>query len=295
MRNLLTAGFVVILVSQLTAATTSAQKAEINKQRVTFSNDNLKLVGIVYKPDGPGPFPTLIWNHGSETDPEGGHRFDTVAEFFVRAGYSVFAPIRRGQVPSQGAYIIDIATARLRQRGNTETYGSIVTRLLETEQLQDQLEGIAYAKKLPFVDAKRLVVAGCSFGGIQTLLAAESGVDLKAAFSISPAALMWDGDPEIGSRLAAAVKNITMPVRLIQPPQDASLNPARVLGEVARSSGKASFATEIYPKTMPRLQQGHCFGGARGTHNWAPDALAFFNHVLEVSANGPAEPARLGR
>ena len=51
----------------------------------------------------------------------------------------------------------------------------LVVRLLETEQLDDQFAGIAYAKTLPFVDANRVVVAGCSFGGIQSLLAAERG------------------------------------------------------------------------------------------------------------------------
>jgi|SRR5215510_10979511 len=35
--------------------------------------------------------------------------------------------------------------------------------------------GITYAKTLPFVDANRVVAAGCSFGGIQSLLAAERG------------------------------------------------------------------------------------------------------------------------
>src|SRR5262245_45278682 len=63
-----------------------------NKQRVTFKNGDLDLVGYFFKPDGPGPFPAVVWNHGSEKNPGGGPQFDTVASIFVPAGYAVFAP-----------------------------------------------------------------------------------------------------------------------------------------------------------------------------------------------------------
>jgi dienelactone hydrolase len=53
------------------------------------------LVGFLYQPEGEGPWPTLIWNHGSEKNPEAGPQFDTVASVFVPAGYVVFAPERR--------------------------------------------------------------------------------------------------------------------------------------------------------------------------------------------------------
>jgi dienelactone hydrolase len=272
--------FVVAILLLEVVVAKPIRKAPFNKQRVTYTNGKVKLVGVVYKPDGPGPFPTIIWNHGSETDPEGGRRFDTVAEIFVPEGYVVFAPIRRGHGPSSGEYIVDTVRAMVRQTGSTESYGRFMVHLLETEQLDDQFTGISYAKKLPFVDASRLMVAGCSFGGIQTLLAAERDVSLKAAFPISPAALTWDVYPEMQNRLIAAVRNITIPVLLIQPPNDDSLNPARVLGEEARKAGKASFNAKIYPATMRRVERGHCFGGATGMHNWAAEAVTFFAGAL---------------
>jgi carboxymethylenebutenolidase len=159
-----------------------------------------------------------------------------------------------------------------------------MVRLLGTEQLDDQFSGIAYAKTLPFVDANRMVVAGCSFGGIQSLLAAERGGGLKAAFSISPAALTWGPYPQVRDRLLTAVHKIVIPVRLIQPPKDASLEPARVLGEEARKARKDEFITKVYsPETMPEDEQTHCFGGARGFHNWAGEAVGFFDSVLGIA------------
>lgn len=155
-----------------------------------------------------------------------------------------------------------------------------MVRLLETEQLEDQFAGISYAKSLSFVDQSRMVVAGCSFGGIETLLAAERDGTFKAALPISPAAQTWDRNPEIQDRLKEAVRKITIPVLLIQPPKDDSLGPARALGEEAKRARKVSFTAKVYPPTMPSNEQGHCFGGAKGMHNWGAEAVAFFDGVL---------------
>jgi dipeptidyl aminopeptidase/acylaminoacyl peptidase len=275
LHSLVAITFVILVAVDATVA----QQPIFNKQRVTYLDGQLTLVGFVYKPNGPGPFPTVVWNHGSEKDPGSQRQFDSVAEIFVPSGYAVFAPTRRGHGASEGVYIDDAVNA-LRQKGDMDGAARLMVRLLETEQLDDQFAGIAYAKKLPFVDTSRMAVAGCSFGGIQTLLAAERGGGFKAAFPISPAALTWDKNPEIRRRLIAAVKKITIPVLLIQPPKDPSLEPALVLGQEAKKMGKTSFTTKVYPSTMPDSEQGHCFGGAKGMHNWAAEALAFFNEVL---------------
>ena len=270
-----------VLAATVLLAAAGRQVTPFNKTRVSFRSGSLTLVGYAYHPDGNGPFPTVIWNHGSEKNPGGGPQFDSVAAVFVPAGYAVFAPVRRGHGGSEGTYIVDVlAAARARGDGS---HRELLVRLHETEQLDDQLAGVAYAKTLPFVDARRLVVAGCSFGGIQTLLAAEraAAVGFRAAFPISPAAQTWTTTPELQERLKQAVRTIGIPVLLIMPPKDASLEPARVLGGEAARIGKSQFRTRVYPPTMPDSQQVHCFGGARGFRNWATDAVDFFNGALK--------------
>src|SRR6516165_5877450 len=56
-------------------ALAAAPQALFHKQRVAFKSGALTLTGYVYKPDGDGPFPTLLWNHGSEPDPGGVPQF----------------------------------------------------------------------------------------------------------------------------------------------------------------------------------------------------------------------------
>ncbi|MGE5099377.1 MAG: alpha/beta hydrolase family protein, partial [Deltaproteobacteria bacterium] len=244
-----------------------------------FTNGALTLVGFIYKPDGAGPFPTVVWNHGSERNPVGGPQFDSVAAIFVPAGYVVVAPTRRGHGASQGKYIQDTIRATFQNSGESAAE-RLMVELMGSEQLSDQLAGVSYAKTLTFVDTNKMVVAGCSYGGIETLLAAERGAGFKAAMPISPAALSWRGHTVLQNRLIEAVRRIDMPVLLIQPPKDASLEPAKVLGEAATRAGKTKFTAMVYPPTMPDSQQVHCFGGAKGMRNWAKEALEFFGGVL---------------
>ena len=251
----------------------SPTTAAIVKRPVTFRSAGLKLTGFLFKPEGAGPFPALLWNHGSERAPGRGRQFDAAAEIFGRAGYVLFAPVRRGHDGSEGEYIVDQIN-HARESAGPQAANRLVVRMLETEQLDDQLAGLAYLKGLPFVDSSRIVVAGCSYGGIQTLLGAESGAGYRAAVAISPAALSWQGNPLLQTRLLHAVRKIEIPVMILQPPKDASLEPVHVLGGEFKRLGKP-FVGKVYPLEGPEDQQGHCFGGAIGMHVWADDVLAF--------------------
>ena len=264
-----------IFVASWHPAPAQAQGAAFSKERVTFKSGGLTLVGFLFKPDGSGPFPGLVWNHGSEKNPGTMRQFDAVAAIFVPAGYVVFAPMRRGHGDSEGPYVMD----QLRRGQDSHASASLAVRLMEGEHLDDQLAGQAYLKRLPYVDPQRLVVAGCSFGGIQTLLAAERGAGYRAAVAISPGALSWNGNSLLRERLVTAVRKAEIPVFLIQPPKDASLEPSRVLGAELERRGKQN-VVKVYPPDMPEDEQGHCFGGARGMHVWAHDVLAFFSGAL---------------
>jgi carboxymethylenebutenolidase len=251
----------------------------IARQRVTFESHDLTLVGVLFTPNGSGPFPAVLWNHGSERNPGNGLQFDAVAEYFVPAGYVVFAPIRRGHGYSQGDYISETLERTRHMRGQDAANHEMV-RLMETEQLDDLLAGLSFMVSLRSVDSSRIIVAGCSYGGIETLLAAEGKSRFRAAIAISPAALSWRENPLLQKRLVEAVNRIDIPVFLLQPARDASLEPGRVLGaEFARL--RKDFVGKVYPASGPTEEQQHCFGGSRGTHVWAPDALAFIARVLQ--------------
>src|SRR5262249_10076050 len=72
--------------------------------RVSFEAEGRILMGWIYRPPGNGPFPAVLWNHGSEKNPV---RHPELAQFYVSHGYVFFLPVRHGHGESPGEYIRD--------------------------------------------------------------------------------------------------------------------------------------------------------------------------------------------
>jgi len=263
----------------LFGGTAAGQPPRFDKRHVTFKSGDLTLAGYLFKPPGDGPFPAVLWNHGSEPDPGRGPQFDSVAAIFVPAGFAVFAPMRRGHSDSQGEYIRESIDKESSRRGQAAGL-RLGVQLLETSQVDDQLAGLAFLKRQSFVDTTRLIVAGCSFGGIQTIFGATRHVGYRAAVPISPAALSWNNSPDLQARLKDAVSKIDIPTFLIQPAKDASLEPSRVLGPILTRKNAAN-RVKVFPAVGPDAQQAHCFGGAQGMHIWGPEVVAFVQAVVK--------------
>jgi len=242
----------------------------LQPELVGFRSGSLDLKGFVWKPQGPGPFPAILWNHGSEKRPGA---VDRVAPFFVSRGYVFFVPHRRGQGRSPGPYIMD----QLRTAGSPAQRSFMLVQLHE-EQLLDQLAAVAYLKSLPYVDRSRLVVMGFSFGGIQTMLAAERGAGYRVAVNCSGAAQSWQQAPDLQRRLTMAARNAVMPVFFLQARNDYDLAPNRILSEQMNASGKRMEA-KVYPAYGSGAQDGHRFCLA-GTDIWGPDAIRFIEIYL---------------
>src|SRR5258708_17956093 len=146
-------------------------------------------------------------------------------------------------------------------------------------QLDDQLAGLVYLTSLPYVDKDRLAVTGCSYGGIQTLLAAERGAGFKAAVAISPGAESWNGNKYLQDRLIKAVDGINMPVFLLHPEKDANVAPGYVLGQEFQRLGKP-YGLEIYPPFGPSGEKEPWFRGPEGYYTCGPEVLRFFSNTL---------------
>ena len=79
---------------------------------MSFSNGDLTLGGVLYKPEGNGPFPTFLFNHGSAPGRLNDQAFEEIGPLFRDRGWVFFAPYRRGQgmSVSAGLYIGDEIT-----------------------------------------------------------------------------------------------------------------------------------------------------------------------------------------
>src|SRR5438034_7179944 len=64
---------------------------------VTFPSGDLTLHGVVFKPEGTGPFPAILYNHGSAPGMMSKEAFDALGPAFAAHGWVFFGPYRRGQ------------------------------------------------------------------------------------------------------------------------------------------------------------------------------------------------------
>jgi carboxymethylenebutenolidase len=89
---------------------------------------------------------------------------------------------------------------------------------LHEAHLEDQLAALAYLKQLSDVDSQRIAVAGCSYGGIQTVLAIEANADqklgLRAAIDFEGGAMSWRS-LTLRDRMIRAVRKADIPVLFI--------------------------------------------------------------------------------
>jgi carboxymethylenebutenolidase len=249
-----------------TASADSPAESRRDPQEVIFPGGSRPLRGFLLKPDGAGPFPAVIWNHGSEKEP-GFHA--GMAQFYVSHGYAYFAPHRRGQGNSPGEYIMDEIRS-----GMPWTRGTRMVEL-QVEHNKDVIAALDYLKSQQFVDPNRIAVTGCSFGGIQTLLTGEHAAGVRALVPFAPGAMSWERAPALQLRLKRAVTHARAPIFLLQAANDFSLAPSRELGHEAKIH-HVDFRAKVYPPLGSTPQEGHgkfC----RSFEIWGEDVLDFLD------------------
>lgn len=240
---------------------------------VHFQSGGLELGGEIFKPAGGGPFPVVLYNHGSAAGMLNSQASKIIGPLFASKGWIFFMPYRRGQGMSAdaGPYILDEIKAA-RGRGGLQEASATMTRLLSTEQLQDQLSALAWLKSQSFVQPNRIAVAGNSFGGVETVLGAAK-VSYCAAVVASGAAESWDDSPELQEVMKAAAHTANSPMLFFQAANDFSLAPNEVLSSERKQAGK-SVEVKTYPAFGKSAAEGHSFA-YRGSSIWFPDVFDF--------------------
>ena len=179
-KTVLAAILAVLSVFPGFAGDKAARAQERVMMPLTIDGEQVRLATIIYRPAGTGPFPVLIFHHGSSgggRDPSTfGWAYDPqpLAHWFVSRGYVVALPQRRGRGGSEGVY--DEGFAADRSKGYTcEPERS----LAGAEHALRDIDAVTSAVlDQPFVDRTRLLVGGNSRGGILAVAWAGRHPDL---------------------------------------------------------------------------------------------------------------------
>ncbi len=135
---------------------------------ISYPSDNLKIYGRMNVPDGDGPFPVIILNHGyfNQSSFQSGDGTQTMADILARQGYLTLASDYRGfgksENDAQGS------------RGHNPNYAIDILNL------------IASLKSLPKADVNKIGMWGHSMGGEVSLRTVEVTDKVKALVLWAP-------------------------------------------------------------------------------------------------------------
>jgi dienelactone hydrolase len=143
------------------------------------------IVVTLYKPDGPGPFPLAIYNHGANGDtvnpgaqPRARQNF--LVYYFLSRGYAVALPMMRGYSGSTGGLQTQ-QSLNLRQYNDNCNYTED-----GLDSAKDIKTTIDYLATQSDIDTKQIIVTGQSFGGFNTLAVGALGLDnVKVLFNFA--------------------------------------------------------------------------------------------------------------
>jgi carboxymethylenebutenolidase len=256
-------------------------QASSRPDTVIVHSGALSLHALLWRPRGPGPFPAVLFNHGSygKDDSITPGEPAALGPVFARHGYVFLFLFRRGVGLSgdQGTADGDLMARALAADGQ-EGRNRVQLQLLETEEVNEATAGLAFLRALPEVDPRRIAVAGHSFGGSLTLLLAAHDTALRAVVSFSGSAYSWALSPGLRARLLAAVGRTRAPVFFIHAANDYSIAPGEALAAEMQRLGRPH-RLKIYPAVGGTAKEGHSFV-FRGVGTWEPDVFAFLDEYL---------------
>lgn len=239
---------------------------------VSFASGSLTLQAMVFRPEGAGPFPAIVYAHGNEPDPS--DLFETVGPALAARGYLVFGPHRRGSGLSadQAENLLRRLTA-IERRDGVEARSRVAIEELEGAQLDDIAAALAAVRAWRDVDPQRVYLIGNSFGGVLVMLAAERGLPFAGAANFAGSAINWERSAQFRERLQRAARGAKLPLFVAQASNDYSTQPTRVLGELLCAEGKVH-RSRIYPSFGVTAGDGHGLG-VDGVDRWFDDVLGF--------------------
>jgi acetamidase/formamidase/dienelactone hydrolase len=278
-------GALIAIVSSAVLALQSSPPSSVRPEQVTVVSGSKMLRGLIWRPAGQGPFPAVLFNHGSylRADAMSPETPAIVGPLFARHGYAFLFFFRQGIGLSadQGTADGDLMQRAYEQRGN-EARNRVQLDLLNGEELDEVRAALQFLLRRPEVDPRRIGVVGHSFGGSLSLVLASVAPDVRTTVVFGPAAASWERSPGLQRRLIDAVRRTPIPVMFVQAENDYSIAPGKALAaEMDRAH--TPHALKIYPPFGATAAEGHnlVFGSPS---TWEADVFAFLDAHLAVRA-----------
>ena len=259
----------------------ASSAADTSHLIVSFPSDGKMMLGYLYRPEGNGPFPAVIYNHGdhlkSLTEGEVA-QWQPMAKLFTSHGYILFLPDRHTENIAKTEY-----SAALQRQMQSNPASPAVKNQQTIERLdlihKDVDAALRWLRQQPDVDPKRIAMAGHLSGAVQTLYGSETS-EIRAIVAFSPGFTFWKTDTVLRGILTSAVRKSQPPIFLIYAQNNPILEPAETLGRELALKGKPN-RSYIYP---PFGETGK-YLSLKGTEIWGKDVLAFLEQTMQPATS----------
>jgi dienelactone hydrolase len=243
-----------------------------------YIHDHLRLEAYVYWPTGAGPFPLVVYNHGSRgaarARTEQPHPF--IGRMFCEAGYAVLVPENRGYGKSDGPTFAEIAGS---------SRGATYVRRLQ-EETGDALAAVdELLRRHPSrLDSRKVAMMGYSAGGVVAVFGAARSDRFAALITQAAGAFSWPRSPDLQRELPAAARRVRVPTLCMVAENETQTESVRSVCEAVKANG-AGADLIVYPPYTPKgdpgeVAPGHLIFHEEGVAIWRRDVLAFLARHL---------------
>ncbi len=169
--------------------------------RIPAPSREYTLAATILRPEGEGPYGAVVLNHGTPGSASGRAKETSElllnpATVFARRGYVVVMPLRRGFGATGGEFAEDPGTC-----ANPDY------RRGEQAAADDVMAAYEYARSLPYVDGKRMILAGQSAGGMVSMFTAGTR-DPEGLLAVLSFAAGRGGNPDFRPGIPCAVEPV---------------------------------------------------------------------------------------
>jgi dienelactone hydrolase len=282
MKTILVLALALQLSAVVVVQTVSPSAPSAAPQIANVRSGELYLKGYFWKPAGRGPFPAILFNHGSGADDPQHTAGRTMAEaasdlapIFLKHGYAFFYLCRRGQGLSadQGPFMQDLL--KQAEAKGADARKQLHYQLITGSQLDDALAGLTFLKAAPDVDPNRIAIVGHSFGGMLTLLSGDHDSTIRAEVAFAAGANSWRASQKLQDRTLAAVGKTAARVMLVYAANDYDTTPGKDISAELDRLHK-SHLLKIYPAIGKTSDDGHSLIYL-GISEWEPDVFQFLD------------------
>ena len=267
--------FSLIFLLQLSGGVLAVQP-DNGPQTVVVKSGSLKLRALLWQPQGNGPFPAVLFCPGSGLTPQP----QTIGPLFARHGYVFLGLFRSGQgLSAKEGSETSVIVERERDAKGDDAANRLQLRLLEKDQLDQQLNALEFLRGLKIVDSRRVALVGHLFGGMLAMMNGERDHSIRAIVNFGGGARSWPRSSYLRERVTQAAGQITSPVFFIQAANDYSIAPSEILDAELAKRG-VPHQIKIFPAFGKNASEGHNIIYL-AVSNWEQEVFEFLDRYTK--------------